>query len=870
MLLTEQFGTRLGDFFSQNLSLMWVYERESGFFLAVNDAAIEAFGYEEQEFLGMKVTDLLTESTFQTLNTASKDLKPPPISELLNKNGNSIFVKLSQYQTQFNGKKCFLLTAIDCTQFKKQEAIYKEEIQQLSSQTLVDEFTNNLVIIVDDTGRISWVNNAFVNTMQYSIHEIIGKRPSEFIHGPLSDLNTSARIKEAIKNKQAFKEEIIHYTKNKTPIWILADGQPIFDFKNKLIQYLIVETDITIQKQQEEALNRSESELHAFFNSSGSLLVLFDNDFNVTAFNNKAQLIVEEVLHSTIKIGISVFNMVPNDAKESFKHFATEALAGRGTENRETKLSGHDSWWNIHYLPLYNGFGEIIGASFTAIDIPDRIKKERVLVESEKRYSLVTKATFDAIWDWDLEQNTLFRGEGFYSLFGYEIGTLKNDPSNWDNLIHPDDFKRVVVDFQNILDSDATNWIEEYQFLKSDGSYAFVRDKAIIIRDETGKATRMVGAMQDITADVLKERQLRIFESAIKNTSDSVVITTAQQPNSTDVKIIFTNDSHVKMTGYSMEEVLGKSPRILQGPLTDRTEIERLKNAMINWLPCEIEIINYKKNGEPFWVNISIVPVANESGWFTHWISIQKDMTDRRRQMEERELMIKELTKNNTELKQFSFITSHNLRAPVTNMIGIFNLMDLSLIKDSKMLQLFDGLKDSTYKLNDTLNDLIRILIVKENVHIELEDVSFKNAFNKAVSSVSKILANSNALIDIDFSQVESVRFSHMYMESIFLNLITNAIKFQHPGNRPEIKIKSSFKDNVVQLHVTDNGVGMDWQKVKNKIFGLYQKFHNNQDSKGIGLYLVHAQVNALGGSIELETELDKGTTFTISFSSIH
>jgi signal transduction histidine kinase len=107
-----------------------------------------------------------------------------------------------------------------------------------------------------------------------------------------------------------------------------------------------------------------------------------------------------------------------------------------------------------------------------------------------------------------------------------------------------------------------------------------------------------------------------------------------------------------------------------------------------------------------------------------------------------------------------------------------------------------------------------------------------------------------------------------MYMESIFLNLITNAVKFQRPGNRPVINIKTTNKDNIVQLHFTDNGVGMDWQKVKNKIFGLYQKFHSNQDSKGIGLYLVHAQVNALGGSINLQTELDKGTTFTISFNS--
>ncbi len=97
MLLTEQFGIQLGDYFSQNINPMWVYERESGFFLAVNDAAIDAFGYEEQEFLQMKLTDLLTEAEFQNLNAPIKDLQNPPIRELINRNGNSIFVKLTQH-----------------------------------------------------------------------------------------------------------------------------------------------------------------------------------------------------------------------------------------------------------------------------------------------------------------------------------------------------------------------------------------------------------------------------------------------------------------------------------------------------------------------------------------------------------------------------------------------------------------------------------------------------------------------------------------------------------------------------------------------------------------------------------------------------
>jgi PAS domain S-box-containing protein len=173
-----------------------------------------------------------------------------------------------------------------------------------------------------------------------------------------------------------------------------------------------------------------------------------------------------------------------------------DTLNGFGIENFEIELKGADIWWNIRFLSIYDSFGTIIGGSFTALDITEKKLAELVLKQSEERFNLVSKATFDAIWDWVIVGNTLFRGEGYSSLFGYETGALKNDPSNWYNLIHEEDFKRVVTDFQSILDSDVTNWNEEYRFLKSDGTYAYMRDKAMIIRDKSGKALRMVGAMR--------------------------------------------------------------------------------------------------------------------------------------------------------------------------------------------------------------------------------------------------------------------------------------------------------------------------------------------------------------------------------------
>ena len=121
--------------------------------------------------------------------------------------------------------------------------------------------------------------------------------------------------------------------------------------------------------------------------------------------------------------------------------------------------------------------------------------------------------------------------------------------------------------------------------------------------------------------------------------------------------------------------------------------------------------------------------------------------------------------------------------------------------------------------------------------------------------------------IEADFTGAETVQFSDVYLESILLNLLTNAIKYAHPTRYPVIKIKTyRDADGKLKLTFSDNGIGMNMERVKNKIFGLYQRFHNNADAKGIGLYLVHSQVTALEGKIEVESEEGVGTTFTITF----
>ena len=128
------------------------------------------------------------------------------------------------------------------------------------------------------------------------------------------------------------------------------------------------------------------------------------------------------------------------------------------------------------------------------------------------------------------------------------------------------------------------------------------------------------------------------------------------------------------------------------------------------------------------------------------------------------------------------------------------------------------------------------------------------------------MVRDSKAIINIDFSAFENVSFNKAYIKSIFLNLVTNSIKYAKPHHAPVITIQSRKVNGVNQLIFSDNGLGFDMDKVKDKIFGLYEKFHNNIDSNGIGLYLVYNHITSLGGRIAVESKINEGATFIISF----
>jgi ligand-binding sensor domain-containing protein/signal transduction histidine kinase len=226
----------------------------------------------------------------------------------------------------------------------------------------------------------------------------------------------------------------------------------------------------------------------------------------------------------------------------------------------------------------------------------------------------------------------------------------------------------------------------------------------------------------------------------------------------------------------------------------------------------------------------------------------------------------KDLVEYNQQLEQFAFITAHNLRAPVARILGLGNVLEFASKSAQDERLIIGKLIFATGELDTVVKDLSTILELRKNNISLITEVSLHEELRLIKENLEKEILETNAAIEEDFSKAPSIRTIKPYLDSILINLISNAIKYRHLDRRPLIQIKSEVIENKICLTVSDNGIGIDLSSYGDKLFTLYSRFHNHVEGKGMGLYLVKTQVVALGGKIEVESEIDRGTTFRILF----
>lgn len=224
-----------------------------------------------------------------------------------------------------------------------------------------------------------------------------------------------------------------------------------------------------------------------------------------------------------------------------------------------------------------------------------------------------------------------------------------------------------------------------------------------------------------------------------------------------------------------------------------------------------------------------------------------------------------QLQEQNRRLDEFAHIISHNLRSPVGNIKALINLLDdTSNIQDYKII--FEKLKKVANNLSETMNDLMDTIKVKTQT-VERVEIRFKEVLDKVVQSLEGELILAQAAVTFDFNDAPVIHYPKPYLESIFQNLLTNAIKYRSPERKAQVHFQTLRVNDAVELRVSDNGQGIDLEKFGDKVFGLHRTFHSHEQARGVGLFLVKTQIESTGGSITVESTVNKGTTFVIRFA---
>jgi PAS domain S-box-containing protein len=403
---------------------------------------------------------------------------------------------------------------------------------------------------------------------------------------------------------------------------------------------------------------------------------------------------------------------------------------------------------------------------------------------------------------------------------------------------------------------------------KKDGTAIDIVFSAAPLRDSDGSINGIVAVITDITEQKQQTEQLRLLQSVVVNTNDAVIITDAESSDPSGPRILYVNEAFSQISGYQLDEVLGKTPRILQGAKTDRIELQKVRTALSEWKPVTVEVINYRKDGSEFWNEFSIVPVANAKGWYTHWIAVQRDTTERKR-LNETWLALEREKELNALKTRFFSMASHEFRTPLSTALAAAQVLENSQDEwgnTEKRLRNLHRIQDSIKNMVQLLDDILTINRAEAGKLVfHPKPLNLELYCHYFIEEMRLNAGNHHTLTFACLGETISVTLDEKLLRSILSNLLSNAIKYSPQGGNVGVTLK--FEPNMVQIGVQDQGIGISLEDQKH----LFEPFYRGSNVRtisgtGLGLVVVKKCVDLHQGTIQIVSEVGTGTTCWVTF----
>lgn len=582
---------------------------------------------------------------------------------------------------------------------------------------------------------------------------------------------------------------------------------------------------------------------------------------------------------------LAIFNLAESDRLFSYARYQTlihpediqllQQRIKRSLETNEDYASEHrvitpegKTIWISACGRILTEQGKPVKMIGTIVDITERKRMES---ETTKAYSLLQAAvnsTANGILVVNTDGQISIYNHRFLEIFGFTEEEAHQQPDEVllrkavTKILEPEKFLARVQELYGQPEAESNDIMEMVN-----GRVLHRYSKPQIL---DGKVVGRVWSFLDITEQKKAEALLLKSEQLYRTLTDNML----EFINLIDTqgKIIYLSPSTKQILGENYLNHIGTSifalvhAEDLEGAIGKFNQLVTQKSAV------KVEVRYQKVGGGYIWLETNGNPILGEDGLVDTVVLASREITERK--LSEEKILeqnsklsaIADTLKNkNEQLEEFTQIVSHNLRSPVSNILSLLDFYEKS-DDEAEKKNLIRMMRESSSKMLSHLHELNEVLKIKQNRDIERQWVNFNDVLDNVKQQLSVLIANNEANIISDFSQAQRIYYPNIYLESIVINLLSNALKYRHPDRAPEIHFTTIQGDAGIRLMVRDNGLGINLKRYGHHIFKLRKTFHNHPESRGIGLFMVKNQIEAMGGEIIISSEENIGTTFTVTF----
>ena len=642
--------------------------------------------------------------------------------------------------------------------------------------------------------------------------------------------------------------------------WFQAVVAPLIDGKHK--GAVVAHINITERVLSEQKLFESEKQYRNIVETAQEGIWVIDQDM-VTVFVNKKMCDMLGYSADEIIGRHHVAFMTTDDKIKSIKRIQQRDT---GTiENYEVRLitkSGSVLICSVTTNSILDHGDRHLGTLAMVTDITQRKADEETLRRSEANLSAIIENTTDMVYSLDSGLNFITYNERFKKTIKIGYGFDIHEGVNALELLRTYDAKTAgkwEEIYARALAGETLHFVNEYPFNKGKIYLSYSINP---IRGG-GRVLGLSCFSKDITQQRLDELILLKSEanlrSVFENTDLNIVLL------DTDLKVVSYNSNAfkeaIKVFGKKLDidkSAFNYFPRARWPVVTGI--VQKIKGGET----VVYEAIYDIKRGGKEWYEVRWTGIFNEMRENLGIVLTMKNITEKKVADLEREKMTADLLKRNQDLEQFTYIISHNLRAPVANIKGLANLLGYFEYTDDECVETITALSKTVSNLDGVIMDLNTILQTGKDVNEKRETVSLPKLVEEVSEEIRLIIDKNHAAIICDFEEVSEIVTIKTYLYSIFQNLLVNGIKYRRSEFNPQVTIIARRKGEKVFIHFSDNGKGIDLKKFGPHLFGLYKRFDFSVEGKGMGLFMVKMQVEALGGVVTVRSEPGSGTEFVI------